>query len=331
MGTHVEHSSELLQWLLSTDNPSVRYWALQDIQGKPNTDTEVESAREALMQTQIVRAILAKLKSGGWWDDEANMYLPKYTASTHQLLILAELGAKSSPSIESAINHIFRFQRDSGHFWIDIPKTTKGRASKAIDGCCVDGNVLFYLNHFGFTDTDGYTRLIEFLVKNQDVEKGGWRCRAYPINPKGVFPSNCYMGAIKVLKGLGNIPESKRDERIQKVIDREVERVLENQIFLYLRNGDGSRKEKTGWKRFGFPLFYQSDVLEVLDILTKLKVKDDRMQGAIKLVEDKRCDDGKWRLENTFNGKMIHDIEEKGKPSKWITLKALRTLKRFYS
>ena len=33
-------------------------------------------------------------------------------------------------------------------------------------------------------------------------------------------------------------------------------------------------------------------------------------------------------MERSLNGKMLVDIEEKGKPSKWITLRALRVLKR---
>jgi hypothetical protein len=35
-----------------------------------------------------------------------------------------------------------------------------------------------------------------------------------------------------------------------------VENILENGVYRYLRNSDGTRKDKTGWKRFGFPLFY---------------------------------------------------------------------------
>jgi hypothetical protein len=33
-------------------------------------------------------------------------------------------------------------------------------------------------------------------------------------------------------------------------------------------------------------------------------------------------------LENTLKGKMWVDIEKKGKPGKWVTLRALRVLKR---
>lgn len=36
-----------------------------------------------------------------------------------------------------------------------------------------------------------------------------------------------------------------------------------------------------------------------------------------------------WLLENTFSGRFQTKIEEKGKPSKWITLNALRVLKKF--
>ena len=133
-----------------------------------------------------------------------------------------------------------------------------------------------------------------------------------------------------MLRGLASIPEDSRSNPIMTIIDREIEVILENGIYKYLKNPDGSRKEKAGWKRFGFPLFYQSDVLETLDVLTSLGVKDSRMQEAIDLVSSLRDKDGRWTLKNTYNGKMHCEIDEKGQPSKWITLRALRVLRRFY-
>jgi len=52
-------------------------------------------------------------------------------------------------------------------------------------------------------------------------------------------------------------------------------------------------------------------------------------KDALKLVMDAQGDDGKWPLKHSFNGKMWADIDEKHKPSKWITLRALRVLKRY--
>ncbi len=88
---------------------------------------------------------------------------------------------------------------------------------------------------------------------------------------------------------------------------------------------------KTDWLKFGFPLMYQTDALEILAILTKLGYHDPRMQEAIDLLLSKQDDQGRWTLETTFNGRFQVDIEEKDKPSKWITLNALKVLKSYAS
>ena len=75
---------------------------------------------------------------------------------------------------------------------------------------------------------------------------------------------------------------------------------------------------------------WKTDALEMLLVLTQLRIKDKRMQNAVDLVISKRNDEGRGMLEKTFNGCMQVRIEQKGKPSKWITLNALRMLKRHY-
>jgi hypothetical protein len=319
-----------VDWLLGTDNPSVRYWTLVGILGKHPSDQEVVSAQGAIMNSACVKSIIKAMDPEGYWGKSNDLYNPKYTATTHNLLILAELGATPTPAIQKAVGHIFLGQRKSGHFLMDIPKTPKGYESTVKDACCYDGNILFYLLHFGYLEDPHVQRLISFQEDYYSKDEGGWKCRGYPINPAGVFPTNCYMGRVKMLRALASIPAEKRSKRISEIITQEVEVVLENGVYKYLRNPDGSRKEKAGWKRFGFPLFYQSDVLEVLDTLTRLGVRDDRMQDSMTLVETLRGEDGRWVLKDSFNGKMLCDIEEKGQPSKWITLRALRVLGRFY-
>ncbi len=99
---------------------------------------------------------------------------------------------------------------------------------------------------------------------------------------------------------------------------------------VYKRSHDLTRVSKAGWLRLGFPLMWNADVLEVLGILTKLGYRDERMQEAVDLVVSKQDEDGKWKLEDTYNGRFQVNIEQKGKPSKWVTLNAVRMLKRFY-
>ena len=75
----------------------------------------------------------------------------------------------------------------------------------------------------------------------------------------------------------------------------------------------------------------KSYILEILEILNRLGIKDKRMQDAVDIVVSKQNEQGQWNLERTFNGRFLVNIEKKDKPSKWITLNALKTLKKYYT
>ena len=329
MGWKSVLKADSTEWLLEKDNPSVRYLTLREIEDREENDPEARKAYVEIMKSAPVKTILAAQKPEGYWATKEDMYLPKYTATTHQLLILAEHGATKTPEIEKAIEQVYRFQRNSGHFLTKLPKSEKGRNSVVKDGCCFDGNVLLYLNHFGYLDDPRTKKLLEFTYDYYDKENTGWKCRAFPIDSDRVFPVNCFMGRTKILKAFSHIPEEKRAPEMKKIIELEVEEILENGVYRYLRNSDGSRKNKAGWKKFGFPLFYQADILEIMGSLARLGVKDERMQDAIEVILEAQQSDGKWLLKNTYNGKMWMDIEEKHMPSKWITLRAMCVLKKW--
>ena len=74
---------------------------------------------------------------------------------------------------------------------------------------------------------------------------------------------------------------------------------------------------------------YQTDVLELLNIFAELNIHDDRLNEAIEVIKSKQMPDGTWKLESTNNGRMLVSIEAKGLSSKWITLKASKTLAKF--
>ena len=46
------------------------------------------------------------------------------------------------------------------------------------------------------------------------------------------------------------------------------------------------------------------------------------------MVRRKQEPQGRWKMEYTYNGKMWADVETPRQPSKWVTLRALRVLKR---
>ena len=58
-------------------------------------------------------------------------------------------------------------------------------------------------------------------------------------------------------------------------------------------------------------------------------VGDPDVQAAQQAIMHSKQDaHGRWRLENSLNGKMWVDIERRGKPSKWVTLRVLRVLQQ---
>jgi hypothetical protein len=70
-------------------------------------------------------------------------------------------------------------------------------------------------------------------------------------------------------------------------------------------------------------------VLQNLEALTALGYgQDPRLAAALELVLSKQDAQGRWKMKYTYNGKMWADVEEPGKPSKWVTLWATRVLKR---
>jgi len=95
---------DITSWLLEKNNPSVRYWTLLDILDKNIDDPEVFKAQNEIMESELIKRILYYQNIGGYWDEPNNIYLPKYTATTHSLQILAELGAKNHLKFRKALN-----------------------------------------------------------------------------------------------------------------------------------------------------------------------------------------------------------------------------------
>ena len=321
-------------WLLEKNNPSIRYFTLRDILEKPKEDLELQEARLEIMKTGLVPVILAKQQKEGYWETAENFYTAKYKGTVWQLLILAELGADiADVNIRKACEFILIHSQDrqSGGFaYSTSAKKGGGRHSEVIP--CLTGNMVWSLIRLGYLNDPCIKRGINWITNYQRFDDGiqeslkGWpydRLKAACLGKH-----TCHMGAVKTLKALSEIPENQRSTDVKNTIEKGTEYILKHHI--YKRSHDLNLVAKPGWLKFGFPLMYQTDILEILGILTQLGYKDERMQEAIDMLISKQDNWGRWNLENTFNGRFQVNIEQKGKPSKWITLKALKVLKWFY-
>jgi len=327
--------ADATDWLLEEDNPSVRYFTLTELLDKPRTDSEVTEAKKAIMTKGVVPKILSKQNTNGIWETPNAFYTAKYKGTSWQLIILAEHGTNpAEPKVKAACEFMLQNSQhtDSHGFSIaHAEKTGGGRQSGVIP--CLTSNMVFSLIRLGYLDDHRVQAGINWINTYQrfDDADGGEALKGWPYDRYVMCygKHSCHMGAAKAIKALSEIPVEKRDGKTKVTIQKGAEYFLKHHI--YKKSHDLSKISKPSWTKFSFPLMYQTDALELLGILAKLGYKDERMQEAVDLTLSKQDVQGKWKLESTFNGRFQTNVERKGETSKWITLKALVALKRYYS
>ncbi len=89
-----------------------------------------------------------------------------------------------------------------------------------------------------------------------------------------------------------------------------------------------SSKPSQNWWRFGFPVFYVTDLLQNVEALVGLGYGNDhRLANALSIIRDKQDAQGRWIMEYDYSGKTWVDFGPKKQPNKWVTLRGLRVLK----
>ncbi len=319
-------------WLLEKDNPSVRYFALKDLLDKPEDDSEVRDARREIMRTGIVPLILEKQAEPDYLQAMPRFYTMKYKGFVWSLIALAECGAQAVPQIREQCEYMLensQESQDGGFAMNSAARTGGGRITEVLP--CLTGNMVWSLLRFGYAGDPRLEKALGWIGKFMRFNDGAADDPQVP--PYDRFEMcwgshTCHMGVVKALKGLSAVPAEKRTKEISETIKKAAEFMLIHHI--YKRSRDLKRTSKPGWLKFGFPLMYQTDILEILDILTGLGIHDSRMDEAVNLVAAKQDDEGRWKAENTYNSdRLLVPFTRANEPCKWITLRAMRVLKRY--
>jgi hypothetical protein len=325
---------DTLNWLMEYENPSVRYFTLRDLLDKRADDPEVLKTKTFIMLRGPVARILSKQTRDGFWKKREDFYLKsKYKGTSWQIAILAELGASGKDDgIKQACEFILKHSQDvrSGGFAMQSSTYGGGDHNKICP--CYTSNMVYSLLRFGYLHDPRVRKAISWLCKYQRFDDGDTRAPSewpYRGFEQCWGKHTCFFSVIKTLRAFAEIPEQERTDEVIAIIKTSAEYMLAHHIFKQSHNL--SEVSKPLFLKFSFPLIWHSDALEVMDLLTKLGYRDDRMIEAIELILSKQGDSGRWNLENTFNGRMLVNIERLKRPSKWITLSALRVLKRYYS
>jgi len=331
---------EPLPWLLEHDsqNPGVRYFALRDLLDRPTDDPEVVEAQRALMSTGPVPAILAAQDHDGYWVKPGWGYSPKYRGTVWSLIMLAQLGADGNdPGVRKAGEYVLEHATSAnGAFSASAERYLAGAIH------CLNGNLIAALLDLGWLGDERLHRALEWEA--QAVTGEGLAPATERDEPLRFYKSGtsgpgfccagnagkpCAWGAVKAMLAFSRLPDEARNPLIRAAIHVGVEFLLSRDPAVADYPMGWSTTPSRSWFKFGFPLFYVTDVLQNLEALAGLGYgADPRLANAIALVLSKQDPLGRWKMEYSSNGKTWADIEQKGKPSEWVTWRALRVLKR---
>ena len=311
-------------WLLDSD-PAIRWQVMRDLTDAPAALVAAERARVA---TEGMGARLLALQGAdGRWGGAA--WNRGWTSTLHALMLLREMGLdRTSGQARRALGLV----RDR--------VTWKGCGPPEGDGNpffageaepCINGQVATVGAYFD-QDVGG---IIDRLLAEQ-LPDGGWNCEAARGSTRSSFNTT-----ICVLEALlehelqdGNRPA------VTKALLRGQDYLLDRRLFRRHSTGEAMKYDRKvgpgdsdgpAWVRFAFPTWWHYDVLRGLEYLRRAGVEgDDRLAEAVDLVASKRDTDGRWSLEIRYPGEMPVETDEgEGRPSRWITLRALRVLKWF--
>jgi len=332
-----------LNWLLEEDEPSARYRTLADLQERGQNDQSVVTTWNRIGKVGWASKILAKQKENTYWDNPKSCYVPKFSACSWQLVVLADLGVSSKDlRVSRAVDHFLELHNvETG----GISLRPKGH-EKFEPHICATGNMVRTLAKMGYAEDHRVLRAMDWLLSKQ-LADGGWNC-----SPAGKHGS--FMSVIQPLWALSEMMAHDARQGWEASAKRGAEFLLKHQVY---RSDKDDSVVMLDFLRLHYPLHYCYDFLHGLRVLTELGVKNDpRMNDAVSLLLEKRLPDGKWNLDGVYRGwrhahamhgeetvsrpeerelitqgwgtERASQIEEAGKPSKWITLQALLVLKR---
>ncbi len=297
-------------WLLEESNPSVRYFTLRWLLDLAEDHPDVERTAGQVAESAPIQKLLGSQRPGGYWGSDSR----PFQGTQRYLLIMMWLGYQGEAGIGRAMEYLINgCLLDDGAFAIEL----KDRMVKLP---CHGANLLRMMFWAGYEEDPRTKALLDWLV---DIQKddGVWPCVSK------LRPFSCLWATADVLRAYRDLPSKWVSPAIEESRQLAIQLFLDSNLVRYAKERTSPR-----WFVFGFPLRFDSDILEVLELIAPyVSPEQEEIQEGLRLVLDKQDSNGRWPCEKHPKGgkwmtKFI-EFEEIGQPSKWVTLHAMRMLK----
>lgn len=321
-------------WLLDSPDVGVRYLAMRDLFDLGTNSSRLEAAKSLAYQQGQISIVLEAMHPDGYWVEPGPGYLPKYKSSVWALILLAQLGASIQDDVRIAracdylVAHALT---PSGQF------TATGAPSGTAD--CLQGNLCWSLMTLGY-GADRLSHAYEWMARtvtgdgiapvgDRSAQVRFFAGKCGPLFACGANDKkSCAWGAVKVMMAFSCYPMELRTPIISRAVEAGIDFLLDHQPAQAGYPNGYSDKPSSNWWKFGFPVFYVTDLLQIVEAGVLSGVgKDRRLSEAVQLITGKQNELGQWILDYDYAGKTYGYYGVKRQPNPWVTLRALRVLK----
>ncbi len=319
-------NEELNNWLL-TGSPWVEYLTRLDLLGQTKDDPLVVRAYNAMVAHSKIQNLISELSD---WPGPILKSHKKAGHHLHKLGYLADIGLKADdPGIDKIIQQISKYQSPEGQFQVlvNIKPGYGGTGEDQYAWMLCDAPLVIYaLVKFGKGYNQDVQNAISYLVNL--MRENGWPCSVSPELGKFRGPGRkddpCPYANLVMVKLLAQFPERHSDPAIKTGVETILslwEQRKERRPYLFAMGTDFSKLKA--------PLIWY-DILHVTDVLTQIPwtQTDNRLKEMLEIIKNKADQDGKYTAESIWMDWKGWEFGQKKEPSKWITLTALRILKR---
>ena len=221
------------------------------------------------------------MEEDGYWVEPGPGYNPKYRSTVWALSLLAQLGATVTEDerLTKACNYYLE------HALTEYGQISgSGAPSGTAD--CLQGNLCWALMELGFDDPR-LERAFDWMARTVTGEgiaalgerQASVRYYAGKCGPDFACGSNnklpCVWGGTKVMMALGKWPRERRTPTIERAIRRGVDFIFSVDPAGATWPSGWSSKPSQNWWKFGFPVFYVTDLLQVAEAMVALGYGND--------------------------------------------------------
>jgi hypothetical protein len=319
-------SLDTLDWLL--EGPSwVAYRTRLDLLEQSESDAEVRAARTAMLAEPRMKALIGEVAA---WPGAVLTSHKSAGHLIHKLTFLAGLGLQATdPGMDELVDRVMAHRSAQGPFQVlaNIPIQYGGTGLDSFAWALCDAPLLLYsLVRFGLAGDARVQEAVSYLTSL--VRDNGWPCAGSPEQGNWRGPGRkadpCPYANLMMVQLLAILPQWHASPALHAG--------AETQLDLWMRRREEHPYQfhmGTDFCKLKAPLVWY-DLLHVLDVLSQLPwlVGDERLEDMLSVLSGRADAQGRFTPQSVWTAWSNWEFGQKKEPSRWLTMLALRALKR---